>query len=105
MSIHTLGELEQLILLATIQLGSDAYGTPIREAIEGAKGRDVSIGSLYKALERLQEKGFVNSELGESIPERGGRARFFYSVTAEGKKAAQSSLNAVRKLSLGLQVQ
>ncbi|HEX9198956.1 MAG TPA: helix-turn-helix transcriptional regulator [Acidobacteriaceae bacterium] len=99
---ESLGELEQLALLATIRLGSEAYGTTIREEIEEQTGRSIAIGSLYKALDRLGEKGFVESEIGDSTPERGGRAKRFFSVTISGKSALSQSLETIQKMSAGM---
>jgi DNA-binding PadR family transcriptional regulator len=79
-----LGEFELMILLAVIHLGEDAYGVPISQELEGQRGRDVSVGSVYAALERMEGKGLVSSSLGEPTPERGGKAKRFFRVTKEG---------------------
>src|SRR6266496_2513762 len=65
-----IGEFEQLILLAILRLGPHAYGMRIRREIEEQTGRTTSIGALYITLERLEQKGFIKSELGESTPQR-----------------------------------
>jgi len=67
-----LGEFEQLVLLAILRLGPNAYGMTVRREIEKRAGRTTSIGSLYLTLDRLQQKGLIRSELGEATPERGG---------------------------------
>lgn len=79
-----LGEFEQFVLLATARLGNDAYGVAIRQEIEDRAGRGVSIGSAYQALDRLERKGYLNSAVGEPTPERGGRAKRYYTLSAEG---------------------
>ena len=80
-----LGGFELLVLLALIQLGDDeAYGVPIAHAIEENSGRDVALGSVYLTLERLERKGLVTSRLGEPTPERGGRAKTYFRITAQG---------------------
>ena len=71
----TLGEFEQLLLLAIVHLGDDAYGVTIRQEIEARTGRDVAIGALYTSLDRLERKGFVRSTMSEPTPERGGRSK------------------------------
>jgi PadR family transcriptional regulator, regulatory protein PadR len=79
-----LGGFELLVLLALIRLGDEAYGVPISEAIEKSSGRQVALGSVYITLERLQNKGLVSSELGESTAVRGGRAKTYFRITAKG---------------------
>jgi len=70
-----LGNFELMVILVLIRFGDNAYGVPISEELEKRTGREVAIGSVYAALERLEDKGFVTSELGEATPERGGRAK------------------------------
>ena len=70
-----LGELEQVVLLATLRLGGDGYGVSIHDAIAKSTGRDLTIGTIHKTLVRLQAKGFVASPMGDASPRRGGRAR------------------------------
>src|SRR5579864_8721798 len=84
-----LGGFELLVLLALIRLGDEAYGVPISEAIEESSGREVALGSVYITLERLEQKGFVSSRLGEPTPERGGRAKTYFHITAKGLREAR----------------
>ena len=79
-----LGGFELLVLLALIRLRDDAYGVPISEAIEESSGREVSLGSVYITLDRLERKGLVSSRLGESTAERGGRAKTYFRITPKG---------------------
>ena len=79
-----LGEFELLIMLTVIHLGDEAYGVPISGEIEKCRGREVSIGSVYAALDRLEAKGLVASSIGEPTPERGGRAKRYFRVTKQG---------------------
>lgn len=98
MSRETLGYFELLVLLAILRLDDCAYGANIGGEIEEATGRDVLLASVYAALERLQEKGLVSSKLGESTPERGGRAKRYFRVSAKGLrevKASQAALTAL----------
>jgi PadR family transcriptional regulator PadR len=85
-----------------IWLGDNAYGVPISEELQKRTGRDVAIGSVYAALERLQDKGFVRSELGEATPERGGRAKKYFRVTARGLKEVREVRRALVQLWQGL---
>ena len=93
-----LGELELLLLLAVIQLGDDAYGVPIARRLEIERGRSVSVGSVYAALERLEAKGLVVSSLGDPTPERGGKAKRFFRVTQEGVRQAQETRRVLTRL-------
>jgi PadR family transcriptional regulator PadR len=96
-----LGEFEQLVLLAILRLGSNAYGMAIRREIEERAGRKTSIGALYLTLDRMEQKGFVASETGEATPERGGRAKRFFSINPSGREALRKSLEGVRKMAAG----
>lgn len=96
------GQFEFLVLLAVMRLGDDAYGVPIAKAIEETSGRDVALGSIYFALQRLEAKGLVSSELGEPTAERGGRAKRYFRVTARGLREARAERRALTKLWQGL---
>ncbi len=86
-----LGEFELMLLLAVIQLADDAYGVPISRELEAHRGRDVSVGSVYAALERLEAKGLVESNLGDPTPERGGKAKRYFRITKEGLRQVQET--------------
>jgi len=81
-----LGEFEEVILLLTGILGEEAYAFRIAEEFESQTGRSVSIGAVHSTLTRLEEKGFLKSEMGKSTAERGGRRKRIYTITAYGKK-------------------
>ena len=97
-----LGNLELMVLLALIRLGEDAYGVPISREIEEKSGREVALGSVYATLERLEEKGLVSSDLGEPTPERGGRAKKYFRVTARGLREVRETQRALKRLWQGL---
>ena len=97
-----LGEFEQMVLLAILRTGDNAYAVPIRAEIEERTGRTVSRGALYTTLERLEAKGFVESSMGEPTPERGGRSRRTYAVAALGLEALENSRAAMASLWQGL---
>lgn len=90
-----LGEFEQVILLAVMRLGADAYGKTIRGVLAELLCRDVTVGALYATLERLETKGMVASKIGEPTSERGGRAKKYFEVTAKGQQALKRSKNAL----------
>lgn len=99
-----LGEFEQLVLLSILRLGDTAYGVRIRAEITERAGRAVAPGALYTTLQRLEEKGFATSRLGEPTPERGGRAKRFYEVSAAGLEALKRAQRAYRSLLEGLEL-
>lgn len=90
-----MGEFETLVLLAVLRRDNEAYGMEVREEIEKRTGRDVSYGAVYTALDRLERKGFVSHTLGESLPERGGRARKYFRVEAAGRAALRATQDAL----------
>src|SRR5690242_11969386 len=97
-----LGEFEYLLLSAAARLGETAYGASIRQEIETATRRHCSIGALYTTLDRLQQKGMVQTWMGDPTPERGGRPKRIVRVTAKGKAAASEFYNSVMRASLGV---
>ncbi len=101
---HHLAELEQLVLLALLRLGAEAYGVAIAEEIEARSGRPASLGSVYKTLIRLDTKRLVATRLGESTPERGGRRKRYYQLTPAGQAALRTSLGAIQRMASGLGV-
>jgi PadR family transcriptional regulator, regulatory protein PadR len=90
-----MGEFEQLVLLALLRLDNDAYGMEVREEIERRTGREVSYGAVYTTLDRLEQKGHVAHRMGEVTPERGGRARKYFSVLPEGREALRVTQQAL----------
>ena len=96
-----LGEFEYLLLTAAARLGEDAYGAAIRQEIEGATGNPCSIGALYTTLDRLEEKGLVETHMGDPTPQRGGRPKRMVHVTSKGMAAAAQFYNSVRRVSRG----
>jgi len=98
----TLGEFEQLILLAVVRLGDDAYGVTIRREIEARTGRDVAIGALYTSLDRLERKGFVASAMSEPTSERGGRSKRHFRLKPSGAAALRQSRERLARMWRGL---
>jgi len=96
------GEWELMVILALMRLGDDAYGVPICREIEEQTGREVAVGSVYATLDRLVEKGFVSSELGEPTAERGGRAKRYFRITPPGVREVRKTQRALMNLWNGL---
>jgi len=98
-----LGEFEQLVLLAILQLDAGAHAARVRERIEEVAHRRVTRGALYATLDRLTSKGFTDWEVEESTPERGGIPRRRFRVTNDGLGALRRSYGALRTLAHGLE--
>ncbi len=97
-----LGEFEQMILASVLRLGNRASSVAIAEEIEARTGRSVRSGALSVTLDRMEAKGLVLSELGDALPERGGRPHRYTSVTAAGSEAAREAQAAMLALWSGL---
>ena len=97
-----LGDFEQLVILAVMRLGEGAYGMTVRREIEANSGRHVSLGAIYATLDRLEDKGFVSSDPGETTPERRGRAKRFFKVQAPGIRALKDALAALDRMRMGV---
>jgi PadR family transcriptional regulator, regulatory protein PadR len=97
-----LTDFELMILLAILRIGENAYGVPIAAEIEETGGRTVLVGAIYAALDRLEENGLVTSAYGDPTPERGGRAKRFFTVTGKGLKAVRDAKSAFTALWSGI---
>ncbi len=100
--ILSLGEFEEIVLLAVRHLGNNAYGVPIRQTVEKARGRTTAIGAIYTTLERLEQKGMVSSTLGEPTPQRGGRAKRYYRLEGVGERALDAAQETRNRLQVKL---
>ena len=98
-----LGEFEQIVLLAVLRLGEDAYGVPIRSEIERRTGRSLTVGALYRTLDRLEHKGFVSSWFSDPTPERGGRSKRYFKVRPIGLRTLRASRDALVAMWEGLE--
>lgn len=98
-----LGEFEQMLLLAALHLGEEAYGAALGQELEARVGRRVSRGAIYVTLDRLEAKGLVTSSLSAPRPERGGRPRRVVTVTPQGIAQLQASREALVTLWDGLE--
>jgi DNA-binding PadR family transcriptional regulator len=99
-----LGEFEHLIVLALLRLEDRAYGVTVRQEIELRTKREVSIGAVYATLDRLETKGYVKSRLGDPTPERGGRSKRFFRVTAKGVAVVNRVQGALQRMTEGLDI-
>ena len=97
-----LGEFEQVVLLAILRLGDDAYGVTIRHEIRECTEREPAPGALYTTLDRLEQKGLLTSKYGDPTPARGGRAKRYFIVTARGVRAVARAQRAYQRLLKGL---
>jgi PadR family transcriptional regulator len=97
-----LGEFEQLLLLAVLRLGSEAFGLDIARELETRAGRSVSRGALYTSLDRLEDKGLVRWRVAPGTPARNGLPRRVYLVTPAGIAALRASRDTLRRMWRGL---
>ena len=97
-----LGEFEHIVVLALLRLEDRAYGVTVRQEIELRTKREVSIGAVYATLDRMETKGYVKSRLGDPTPERGGRPKRFFRVTAKGVAAVNRTQKALQSMTEGL---
>jgi DNA-binding PadR family transcriptional regulator len=97
-----LGEFEHIVILALLRLEDRAYGVSVRQEIERRTRREVSIGAVYATLDRLETKGYVTSSVGDPTPERGGRSKRFFRVTANGVAAASRTHRVFLSMAEGL---
>ena len=97
-----LGAFEHIVVLAILRLEDHAYGVTVRQEIERRIRREVSIGAIYATLDRLEGKGYVTSQVGDPTPERGGRSKRFFRVTAKGVSALNRTHRALHRMTQGL---
>lgn len=93
-----LGTFEQVVLLAIVKLGDQAYGRAILRGVQTGLQRDVVAGAIYATLERMEQKQLLSSQLDTGTSIRGGRARRYYRLTASGISALNDSRSALDRM-------
>ena len=101
--VSALGEFEQVVLLAVLRLDEEAYAVSIGDEILRCTGRTVSRGSIYITLDRLETKGYLKSRLADPTPERGGRAKRYYSLRPRAIEALKECRRQLEALWRGLE--
>src|SRR6266498_678418 len=99
---NSLGEFEEIVLLAILRLHENAYGVNIRREIETETERTTSVGAVYTTLERLEKKGYISSRQGEATAERGGRAKRYFQIEGAGAEALNQAMIARKRLLRGV---
>lgn len=99
---EVLGEFEQMVLVAILQISGDVYGVPIVDEIHRRTGRRVADAAVYVALRRLEQRGYVTSWMSEPTAERGGKARRCVKVSPAGLRALRASRQAMDQMWKGL---
>ena len=102
-AIDPIGEFEHVVLLAILRLGDEAYAVSVRDEILQCTGRDVSRGSIYITLDRLETKGYLKSRLADPTPERGGRSKRYYTLRPLAVEALKENRRALVALWRGLE--
>jgi PadR family transcriptional regulator PadR len=97
-----LGQNELMVMLAILHSGNNAYGVPIGAQISERTGHEMLQGSIYAILERLEDRGLVVSRMGEATAQRGGRAKRFFELTAEGVRQVREARRVLNSLWEGL---
>ena len=98
-----LGEFEQIVMLALLRLGPDAYGAAVCAEIDKRSGRGASMSAVHTTLERLEQKGLLKSRLGEPTPQRGGKRKRHYEIAPLGLRALQASYRSLRSMADGIE--
>jgi DNA-binding PadR family transcriptional regulator len=98
-----LGEFEQMVLLAVLRAGAEAYGVSVHDELERHGSRRIARGAVYMTLDRLEKKGLLTSTVGEPTPERGGRAKRCYRLTRTATRALRASRRTLLSLWDGLE--
>ncbi len=98
-----LGAFEEIVLLALVHLGDNAYGMTVRREIEDRSGRAVSIGAVYSTLDRLESKGLVFSTYSNGSESRRGRAKRYFKLEPEGAKSLSRSSEILANMWRGLE--
>jgi PadR family transcriptional regulator, regulatory protein PadR len=101
---RSLGEFEQIVLLAILRLPDNAYGVTISAEIKACTGREPAPGALYTTLDRLEDKGLVTSRLGDPTPQRGGRAKRYFVLSSKGLAAITRAQQSYRRLLEGCEL-
>lgn len=96
------GGFEQLVMLAVVRLGENAYGMTVRRSLEERTGREVSLGAVYSTLDRLETKGYVTSKQAKAGAEREGRARRFFRLTPPGLAALNEGIRLLDRMREGI---
>ena len=97
-----LGKFELPVLAAVARLRGNAYGVSVMDEVAKREGREVAYGAVHVTLDRLQEKGFVKSKMGEPTAERGGRRKRFYEMTGKGEAALDAARSRYKATFAGL---
>jgi len=93
-----LGEFEELVMLTVGTLYPEAYGVSIKDEIRSQTGRKVTLSTVHAALHRLENKGYLESQLGDATGERGGKRKRLFTITSNGVRALQDTRNWREKL-------
>jgi PadR family transcriptional regulator, regulatory protein PadR len=96
---NTLGQFEQIVLTAILSLGDQAYGVTIHSKVENlSRPKRVTRGAVYATLDRMEDKGLINSWLSDPLKERGGRSRRYYQLEKTGEKALREAVQSAQRL-------
>ena len=98
-----LGPFQQLVMLAVLRLNDEAYGARMQQELEQTAGRSVSIATVYVTMDRLEQRGYVESWLSEPTPVRGGKSKRFYRLTKSGIHALREARDELSRMWKGVE--
>jgi len=98
MASKSIGEFEELVLLAVCILDGRGYGISVKKEVEKHTGRSILLGAVHITLYRLQDKGLLKSEMGGSSEQRGDRRKRLFKITKRGMDHLRASQEVRQKM-------
>jgi PadR family transcriptional regulator PadR len=98
MSSKSIGEFEELVLLAVCILDGKGYGISVKKEVEKHSGRSILLGAVHITMYRLQDKGLLKSEMGGSSEQRGDRRKRLFKITKKGMDQLRVSQDVRQKM-------
>lgn len=90
--MNEISKAEEMVLLAILRLGEDAYGVSIRRQIRKNTKKDYTYGTLYGLLRQMERKGYIRKIKGEPLPKKGGRSKSYFKLTPVGGRALKEAM-------------
>jgi len=90
--MNEISKAEEMVLLAILRLGDNAYGVSIRRQIHRDAGKDYTYGTLYGLLRQMERKGYIRKQKGEPLPKKGGRSKSYFTLTPVGARALKEAM-------------
>ena len=101
--MRVLTRAEEILLLSILRLKDNAFALTILKEIKQSTGKKLTIGSLWVSLDSLHKKGYIDKRMAADTPAKGGRKKFYYSLTPSGAKALWNARNFQKSLWKGVE--